>query len=106
MNKLQLQYLRSRKIFREAKRPYDIRDVLDSFKFHYGDLAKKVKRTQIRCNLFYLVSNHFYISKEINRDSILYFTYTYIAHHHDDILLLKVGDNNSFFESIQGISNI
>ena len=53
MNELQLQYLRSRKVFREAKRPYDIRDLLDSFKFHYEDLASKVKKTQTRCHLVF-----------------------------------------------------
>ena len=80
VNKLQLQYLRSRKIFREAKRPYDIRDVLDSFKFHYGDLAKKVKRTQTRCNLFYKVSNHFYSIEKKLTETASYISHIHILH--------------------------
>ena len=53
MNELQLQFLRSRKVFKDARRPYDTRDLLDSFKFHYEDLSSKVKKTQTRCNLIF-----------------------------------------------------
>ena len=60
---LQIKYFVSRKRFKEAFRPYDVKDVLEQYSAGHVDLMSKVKNVQTRFASVKCLKKHLQIMK-------------------------------------------